>query len=119
MHRWDLATALGGDCGYPEVLAADGVDEVVTMLFPRQVRLNRIPPLLGSLALRADGPNRAWVLAGDGVDPPDGPADAEVSGPATALILLIWGRMSLDDPRLRLTGDRAAAAAILSAGIVP
>jgi uncharacterized protein (TIGR03083 family) len=119
MHRWDLATALGGDPDYPETLAADGVDEVVTMFFPRQVRLNRIPPLSASLALRADGPDLVWVLAGDGVGPPDGPADAEVSGPATALILLIWGRLSIDDPRLRLTGDRAAAAAVLSAGIVP
>ena len=119
MHRWDLATALGQDSGYPETLAADGVDEVVTMFFPRQVRLNRILPLSASLALRTDGSDLAWVLAGDGVGPHDGPADAEVSGPATALILLVWGRLPLDDPRLRLTGDWAAATAILSAGIVP
>jgi len=119
MHRWDLADALGQDSGYPETLAADGVDEVVTMFFPRQVRLNRIPPLAASLALRADGPDLAWVLAGDGVGPHDGPVDAEVSGPAAVLALLVWGRVPLDDPRLRLTGDRAAAAAILSAGIVP
>ncbi|HSU34222.1 MAG TPA: maleylpyruvate isomerase family mycothiol-dependent enzyme [Propionibacteriaceae bacterium] len=119
MHRWDLATALGGDPGYPETLAADGIDEVVTMFFPRQVRLNRIPPLSAALALRADGDDRDWVLAGDGVRPLDGPADAEIGGPAAALVLLLWGRLSLDDPRLRLTGDRAAAAAVLSAGIVP
>ena len=59
------------------------------------------------------------MLAGDGVGPLDGPADAEVSGPAAVLVLLLWGRLPLDDPRLRLTGDRAAAAAVLSAGIVP
>ena len=58
------------------------------------------------------------MLAGDGTAR-TGPADAEVSGPAAVLILLLWGRLPLDDPRLRLTGDRAAAAAVLSAGIVP
>ena len=119
VHRWDLGDSLGGDPGYPEVLAVDGVDEVVTMFFPRQVRLKRIPPLTASLAIRADGHDAGWVLAGDGVRPLDGPADAEVSGPAAVLILLLWGRLPLDDARLRLTGDRAAAAAVLSAGIVP
>jgi uncharacterized protein (TIGR03083 family) len=119
IHRWDLAAALGQDSGYPEALAADGVDEVVTMFFPRQVRLNRISPLTAALALRADGQDRDWVLAGDGAGPHDGPVDAEVSGPAAVLALLVWGRVPLDDPRLRLTGDRAAAAQVLSAGIVP
>lgn len=83
------------------------------------MRLNRIPPLSAALALQAEGLNHRWVLAGDGVGPHDGPADAEVSGQAAVLALLVWGRVTLDDPRLRLTGDRAAAAAILSAGIVP
>ena len=42
MHRWDLGAALGRD-RLPERLAADGVDEVVTMFFPRQVRLGGSP----------------------------------------------------------------------------
>lgn len=119
VHRWDFGTALGQDLGYPEALAVDGVDEVVTMFFPRQVRLKRIPPLPASLSIHADGHEAGWVLAGDGVRPLDGPADAEVSGPAAGLILLLWGRLPLDDARLRLTGDRAAAVAVRSAGIVP
>ena len=40
-------------------------------------------------------------------------------GPADALALLLWGRIGLDDPRLNVTGDRSAAAAVLAAGIVP
>jgi uncharacterized protein (TIGR03083 family) len=118
MHRWDLGAALGRDFGYPNALAADGVDEVVTMFFPRQVRLRRTAPLPRSLAVHADGLGR-WVLAGDGSDGSGGPADAEVSGPAEALVLLLWGRLALGDPRIRLTGDPAAAATVLSAGIVP
>jgi hypothetical protein len=34
-------------------------------------------------------------------------------------VLLLWGRLGLDDPRIHLAGDRAAAATVLSAGIVP
>jgi hypothetical protein len=59
------------------------------------------------------------VLAGDGIAPLAGPPDATVSGPADALALLLWGRIGLDDPRVSVIGDRSAAAAVLSAGIVP
>jgi uncharacterized protein (TIGR03083 family) len=118
VHRVDLGAALGRDLGYPAELAGDGVDEVVTMFFPRQVRLQRIPPLARSLAVTADG-GPTWVLSGDGTEAPGGVADAEVRGPAEALVLLLWGRVALDDPRLTVTGSRDAAAAVLSAGIVP
>ena len=118
MHRWDLAAAVGRDVGYPDSLAADGVDEVVNMFFPRQVRLRRAAPLSTSLAVWPDGSGRL-VLAGDGTAAHPGPAAGEVSGPAEVLVLLLWGRLGLDDPRLHVTGDRAAAASVLAAGIVP
>ena len=118
MHRWDLGAAVGRDLGYPSSLAADGVDEVVGMFFPRQVRLRRAAPLSTSLAVRPDGAGRL-VLAGDGTAAHPGSAAAEVSGPAEVLVLLLWGRLGLDDPRLHVTGDRAAAASVLAAGIVP
>ena len=68
MHRWDLGAALGRDPGYPDALAADGVDEVVTMFFPRQVRLQRTAPLSTSLAVVADGPSRpgCWPATAPG-----------------------------------------------------
>jgi uncharacterized protein (TIGR03083 family) len=51
VHRWDLGSVLSRDLGYPAALAADGVAEVVTLFFPRQVRLQRIPSLARSLAV--------------------------------------------------------------------
>jgi uncharacterized protein (TIGR03083 family) len=118
VHRWDLGSVLSRDLGYPAELAADGVAEVVTLFFPRQVRLKRIPPLARSLAVAVDG-GPTWVLHGDGTGEAPGSADAEVSGPAEALVLLLWGRLGLDDRRLTVTGSREAAAAVLTAGIVP
>jgi hypothetical protein len=46
------------------------------------------------------------VLHGDGTGGAPGSADAEVSGPAEALVLLLWGRLGLDDRRLTVTGSR-------------
>jgi uncharacterized protein (TIGR03083 family) len=118
VHRWDLGSVLSRDLGYPAELAVDGVQEVVTLFFPRQVRLQRIPPLARSLAVTvAGGPT--WVLHGNGTgETPESP-EAEVSGPAEALVLLLWGRLTLNDPRLTVTGSREAATAVLTAGIVP
>jgi uncharacterized protein (TIGR03083 family) len=118
VHRWDLGTALRRDLGYPAELAVDGIDEVATLFFPRQVRLQRIPPLTRSLAVTvADGPT--WVLHGDGTGEPTGTVDATVTGPADALVLLLWGRVGLEDRRLMVTGSREAAATVLGAGLVP
>ena len=46
--------------------------------------------------------------------------DATVSGPAEAvLLLLVAPRSTLDDPRLTVSGSRAAADAVLAAALTP
>ena len=95
-------------------LALDGVDEVVTVMFPRQVRLGRTGPLPAALGLTATEGGH-WVLAGDGGA---GPA-VTVSGPAEAVFLLLWHRIVLDDPRLTVSGSRAVADAVLAAALTP
>jgi uncharacterized protein (TIGR03083 family) len=118
VHAWDAQAAVGPPPPIDPLLALDGIDEVVTMFFPRQVRLARIPPLDRSLGVRAGADG--WVLAGDGTAyPPVERAEAVVSGPAEALYLLLWRRIGLDDERLGLEGDPAAAAAVLGTAIVP
>jgi uncharacterized protein (TIGR03083 family) len=93
-------------------LALDGVDEVVTMFLPRQLRLGRTALLPATLGL-APTEGGHWVLGGAG-DP-----DATVSGPAEAVLLLVWHRIGLDDPRLTVSGSRAAADAVLAAALTP
>jgi uncharacterized protein (TIGR03083 family) len=117
VHAHDARSAVGAAGRIDPALAADGIDEVVTMFFPRQVRLGRIAALTGSLAITPDDASR-WVLAGDGTEALS-LADAEVRGPAEALYLLLWGRIGLDDPRIVLDGDAEVAASVLAAGIVP
>lgn len=117
VHRWDAESSQGTPAPIDAGLAVDGLHEAVDMFFPRQVRLQRIPPLQRSLRLVPDeGAPR--VLAGDGTAAP-AEADAEIAGPGEALALLVWGRTVLDDPRLRLSGARAAAEEVLAVALTP
>jgi len=88
---------------------ADCLAEVVDTMLPRQVRLGRIAaPTVG---VRLTTPAGSWLLGGSPV--------AEVFGSALALAQLVWRRTTLDDDRLTVTGDRAAAAGLLAERITP
>ncbi len=125
VHLWDARAALGQSVPMDADLAADGMDEVATVFFPRQVRLERCPALTSSLALHAtDRPTAGhgsggscWVVGGDGVDLPE-PA-ATVRGSANDLLLVLWHRLPLPHPGIELDGDADAAVAVLTAPIVP
>ncbi|MGY1773210.1 maleylpyruvate isomerase family mycothiol-dependent enzyme [Blastococcus sp. SYSU D00813] len=109
VHRLDLAAAVGVAADADPAVAADCVAEVVDTMQPRQEALGRMAPLTGGVRLTA--PSGSWSL---------GPAPvAEVTGPEVALALLLWRRTGLDAPGLTVTGDRAAAAAVLAGPVVP
>jgi uncharacterized protein (TIGR03083 family) len=117
IHLWDLRTAGGLDLVVAPDVWADTVDEVVTVMHPRQVRLGRAPVPSVRLALGATDVDRDWSLsAADEV--PSG-RTATVLGPAEALALLLWRRIGLDDHRLRVRGDVDALAAVLDDHLVP
>ena len=122
VHRFDLQRAAGEVPNrMPVDLAVDGIDEVVTMFFPRQVRLGRIPPLTRTLAIRPTDAEARWVVAGDGTAPDSGvdEAEATVEGTSHDLALLLWHRVTLDDRTVTLTGDESAGRAVLGSRIVP
>jgi uncharacterized protein (TIGR03083 family) len=118
VHAWDAAGSQGLEPHpFDIALALDGIDEVRHMFFPRQIHLGRIEPLTRSLAIAPDETSTSWVFpAGDS---PDAAPEAVVSGPADVLYLLLWGRVTLDDPRVRVAGDEEAAGAVLAARITP
>lgn len=116
VHAHDAEVAAGRPTSpLPADLALDGIDEVLTMFLPRQLRLGRATLPGTRISLVTDeGPVSG--LAGEGA--PAAPA-ATLRGPADVLLLLLWGRVGIDDPRIAVEGDRAAAVSVLSAGLVP
>jgi uncharacterized protein (TIGR03083 family) len=118
VHAWDAAGSQGVPLEpFDAALALDGIDEVRHMFFPRQIRLGRIEPPTRSLAVAPDETSTSWVF-GAGDDETAEP-EAVVGGSAEHLYLLLWGRLTLDDPLIRLEGDGEAARTVLTAGITP
>jgi uncharacterized protein (TIGR03083 family) len=117
LHLWDGQTATGMQHGIDSDLAADGVAEVVEIMYPRQVRSKRIAALPFSVRIIVtDQPEAEYVLGGDGVAAlPE--AVATLSGSAVDLLLALWGRGGVE--RLNVIGDSRAAAIVLTGGITP
>lgn len=128
LHTWDVRAAQRSGPPWTvsddPALALDGIDEVTSVLLPRQVRVQRCAPLSAALRLRPteEPDGSGWLLAGDGSrDPRDtsAPSDVVLHGPADALLLVLWQRLGLDDERLHLEGDPAVAADLLARPLVP
>jgi uncharacterized protein (TIGR03083 family) len=94
-----------------EEFATDGIHEVFEVFVPRQERLGRRRESRHLLQL-STGPD--WWTIGD-----TSGLVGSVSGPPSAVLLLLWGRIALDDDRLEVSGDREAALAVLTSGLVP
>lgn len=107
VHLWDAQAALGTGVPLDPALAADGVDEVLDVFVPRQVRMQRIPPLTAAVRLVATDAPLDRVLG-------DGGVAATVSGTASDLVLLLWKRVPLE--RVTVDGDPTT---VLSARLVP
>ncbi len=114
VHTWDLRTAIGEGFDPGPAAWLDCLDEVVTVMHPRQVRLGRIAPPAAAVRFEPES-GAAQQLQGSG---PGAPV-VRVAGPALSLALLVWGRTTADDPAIRVTGDRAALDAVLAAGLTP
>lgn len=116
VHAWDARASQGDALVIDVDMAVDGLDEIATVMFPRQVRLERIPPLPVSVLFAPTDDERTITLAGDGVGGPTA-IDATVRGTAAELLLLLWGRGSIDG--LAIDGDASAVAAVLETAVVP
>lgn len=115
VHLWDLRTAIGEDHEPGRAAWVDCIDEVVTVMHPRQIRLGRIEAAEARLTLQVRGSADRWDLAAR----PGASEAVTITGPARELALLLWGRSRIDDPALDLIGDRGAAVRVLAGGLTP
>lgn len=115
VHRWDAQRTVGVAGAISPEVAADGIDEIVSSLIPRWLSRDQVPAdrvdVGGAIVLECTDVPGAWTLVTDGgeyrgvVGRTD--AAAVVAGPAEAVLLALWNRVALDDPRLAVTGDAA------------
>jgi len=122
VHLHDLHAARLGSG--PDALAAvavapavwgDGVDEVLRMFHPRQVRLGRTAPPADRVRLVAADLGWTWTLGGADDDPPA----ATLSATAQRLDLLLWGRLTPGEAGAVVDGDGDAVTRVLAGALVP
>jgi uncharacterized protein (TIGR03083 family) len=122
LHLWDAETAQGRSPRIDPALAADGADEVVTMFFPRQVRLGRIAPLRDSVqVVLTDRPGApAMMLSGNGsVQAEAVVSDAVVRGPASDVLLMLWKRLPRFPSTVEVDGDWEAFERVFATALTP
>jgi uncharacterized protein (TIGR03083 family) len=102
VHLVDASGALGRQVAIDAGLAADGVDEVLTIFLHRLAARGRQPVVDASIVLRCTDSDRRWMLQPSpepGIGPivsrpapVDESAEASITGPAAALYLGLWRR---------------------------
>lgn len=114
LHAWDAQRAAGAPEPIDADVAADGVDEFVSVLVPRWT--GRHPGSWSGQSLhlhRTDGDGEWTVLLGAGgaaaAERSHGKADVALRGPAEQLWLWCTNRMPLDALDLEIFGDRGVA----------
>ena len=112
VHRMDLETAAGVPLTPVHVeLAEDGVDELLTIVVPRWAHTEPLTEAQGRVSVTATDTGRTWSVEVDRgrvtVSPEtNGSEHARLSGPATQLLLRLWGRPA----DVTVEGDAAAEA---------
>jgi len=114
VHCWDTGSAVEANEPIEQTIAEDGVDEFLDEVLP-----SLSPDLDGpaqTICLRAHDITAEWAIrAGEGsthLTRARGHADATVTGSASDLLLLLWGRRSA--ARVQVDGNLTALQRFLS-----
>jgi uncharacterized protein (TIGR03083 family) len=116
IHLFDASQASGRaapDLGADFML--DGVDEVLAMFTPRQLRLERMQPPEKAVSFHVPGAGN--LSAGNWTVGP-GDAAASVTAPVTDMYLGLWGRSNLEGTA-DIAGDAALALRVLRGPLTP
>jgi len=112
IHRWDAQSSIGTQAPIDATLAADGIDELLTMFQPARAKRATAPILPGSLHVHCTDVPGEWTIHPDGnglsVTRQHGKGDAALRGPASTLLLALWHRLPMaDNNDVECFGDRA------------
>ena len=120
VHHADLQHALGADpVGLTPDFCADGVDEVLAMFYPRQVRFGRTEPVAAPILFRTADTEHAWTVGGtEPSEPSQGEPVATVTASAEDLYLGLWKRRDLLETA-KVEGDTAAVQQALNVALTP
>jgi hypothetical protein len=88
----------------------DGIDEVLAMFAPRQLRLERMPSPEEAVTFHVPGAT-SWTLG-------EGPATASAAAPLHETYLGLWGRSNLAETA-NLDGDADLALRVLQGPLTP
>jgi uncharacterized protein (TIGR03083 family) len=109
VHRYDVEAAAGSAAAIPAELAADGVDEFLTVFLPGVLSRGPIEGLRGTVHFHAtDSPGEWWLdldSPGAAVRLEHAKADTAIRGPASALDLFLWNRLSAKEGGLETFGE--------------
>lgn len=105
IHRLDAELATGHDVPtllFDSAFAADGIDEFLTVMVPRQLQKGRVISATGRILVHAADAGRAWevtLVAGkapvvSAVHDSAVDSDATIAGTADAIYRALWGRPS-------------------------
>lgn len=109
VHRWDAESATGAPGPVAEDLAVDGIAELLEAFLPRFSVSGAAPDLGGSLHIHTTDVEGEWTVrpgsAGLKVERGHGKGDAALRGPASDVLLALWGRPVFD--RVETFGEAA------------
>jgi len=118
VHRWDAQAAAGLAAPVEATQAADGVDEVLSVMLRLGLRARGAAPSRSLHLHRTDpgvGPAEWMVHVDDegrvAVAHEHGKGEVAVRGPASELLLFLWGRLPLEGGGRSAHGDHEVAAA--------
>jgi uncharacterized protein (TIGR03083 family) len=109
VHRWDGQAAVGTPDPIPTAVAIDGIDELFELFVPRRIAEHDGIDVGGSIHLHCTDGDGEWTFnTFDGVfsiSKGHSKGDCAVRGPASALLLMQWGRVGINDPAVERFGN--------------
>jgi uncharacterized protein (TIGR03083 family) len=124
IHRWDAEDAVGGageTSPLDAALAAEGIEEELTVLAPRLLAGRDGIGIGGSLHLHAtDAPSEWMVRTEDGTlqtERGHGKGDAALRGPASSVLLVLYRRLRPGEGGTAVLGDAAVLDRWLALGV--